>query len=128
MTPPIGKTKYEMLSYQLTITAGVLILFSAIMLSQWHMALSSNLTWMMGPVKLLSPNLGALTLALIICGSVVTGAGIFMMKFKVTKMLGVIVIVFSAVSLTEMGGFFVGGIIGIIGGLVAFRVETHKIS
>ncbi len=128
MIPLTNKTKYEVLSYQLAIAAGVLILFSTITLSQWHLALSSNLTWMMGPVELSSPNLEALTLALIICGSVITVAGIFMMKFKVTKMLGVIVIIFSAVSLTEMGGFFVGGIIGIIGGLVAFRAETRKIS
>lgn len=128
MAPLTSKTKYEVWSCLLSITAGILILLSAIMISQWHLALSSNLTWMMGPTKLISPNLESITLALIICGSVVTIAGIFMMKFKVTKMLGIIVIVFSAVTLTEMGGFFVGGIIGIIGGVIAFRAETHKVS
>ncbi|KAF6246252.1 hypothetical protein C6990_10245 [Nitrosopumilus sp. b3] len=122
------KTKYEVWSYQLSIIAGVLILLSGIVISQWHLALSSNLTWMLGPTKLLTPNLETIILALSICGTFVTVAGILMRKFKVTKMLGVIVIVFSAVSIIEMGGFFVGGVIGIIGGIIAFKAETPKVS
>lgn len=123
-----NKTKYEVLSYQLSIIAGILILLSGIVISQWHLALSSNLTWMIGPTKLLSPDIETITLALIICGIFVTSAGILMIKFKVTKMLGFIVVVFSAISLTEMGGFFIGGIIGMIGGIIAFKADTSKIS
>lgn len=126
--PLTKKTKYEVWSYQLSIIAGVLILLSGIVISQWYLALSSNLTWMLGPTKLLSPNLETSIIALSICGTFVTVAGILMRKFKVTKMLGVFVIVFSAVSIIEMRRFFVGGVIGIIGGIIAFKVDTSKIS
>ena len=80
-----NKTKYEVWNYRLSITAGILILLSGIFISQWHLVLSSNLTWMIGPTKLLLPNIETITLALIICGSFVTIAGILMIKIKVKK-------------------------------------------
>ena len=119
-------TKYRIWSYQLSITAGILILFSGIALSQWHLALSWDFTWMSGPPKILSSNIDYLTILLILCGGFVIASGIIMMKWRVTKMLGIVVILFSALSLTEMGGFFFGGVIGIIGGILAFKADTSK--
>jgi hypothetical protein len=119
-------TKYRVWSYQLSIASGVLILFSAFSLSQWHLALTSNLTWMTGPIRLLSPNIDVLTTGLIICGIFVIIAGIAIMKWKVTKVLGIGIVIFSILSLTEMGGFFVGSILGIIGGILAFKADTGK--
>jgi len=121
-----NNAKYRIWSYQISIAAGALILYSAFTLSEWHLALASNLTWMTGPIRLLSPNLDVLTTGLIICGIFVTISGIVIMKWKVTKMLGIAIIIFSAISLTEMGGFFVGGIMGIIGGILAFKADTGK--
>lgn len=118
--------KYRTWSSQLSIAAGVLILLSAISISQWHMGLSSDLNWMTGPTKLLSPELDVITTALIVCGVSILAAGIVMMKWKVTKMLGILVIIFSILSLTEMGGFFFGGVIGVIGGIFAFKADTGK--
>lgn len=118
-----NKAKYRIWSYQLTIASGVLILFSALAINQWHLALSSNLTWMTGPVRLLSSNADVMTTGLIICGISITAAGIVIMKWKASKSLGILVIIFSILSLTEMGGFFVGGIIGIIGGILAFKAD-----
>lgn len=119
-------TKYRKWSYPLSITGGALILFSGIVLSQWHLALSSNLTLMIGPTRLLSPELDLITTALIICGVAVTVSGILVMKWKVTRMLGIIIIVFSAVSLFEMGGFIFGGVMGIIGGFLVLKANTDK--
>ncbi len=121
-----SKAKYRIWSYQLTITAGVLILFSAITLPQWHLALTSNLTWMTGSIRLLSPDLDVITSALIICGIFVTLLGIVIMKWKVTKMFGIVIILFSALSLTEMGGFFFGSVMGIVGGILAFKADAGK--
>lgn len=121
-----NKAKYKIWSYQITIASGILILFSALVINQWHLALSSNLTWMTGPVRLLSDNADVMTVGLVICGASVTAAGIVIMKWKVTKSLGILIIIFSALSLTEMGGFFVGGIMGIIGGILAFKADTGK--
>lgn len=121
-----NKAKYRVWSYQLSIASGILIIFSALSISQWHLALSSNLTWMTGPVRLLSSNVDVMTAGLIICGISITAAGIVIMKWKSTKSLGVLVIIFSVLSLTEMGGFFIGGIIGIIGGVFAFKADLGK--
>lgn len=121
-----NKAKYRVWSYQLTIASGILIIFSALAINQWHLALSSNLTWMTGPVRLLSDNVGVMTTGLIICGISITAAGIVIMKWRVTKSLGVLIIIFSVLSLTEMGGFFVGGIMGIIGGILAFKADLGK--
>jgi hypothetical protein len=118
--------KYRIWSYQLSIAAGILILFSGIALSQWHLALSWDFSWMTGPPKILSSNLDVLTFALILCGVFVTASGILMMKWRPTKMLGITVIIFSALSLTEMGGFFFGGLMGIIGGILAIKTATSK--
>lgn len=117
-------TKYKVLSYQLTIAAGILILFSAIAISQWHLAISSNFTWMMGPSKLISPDLEVMATALVICGISIIALGVVMMKWKVTKGIGIAVILFSILSLTEMGGFFFGSIIGIVGGIFAFKAAS----
>ena len=81
---------------------------------------------MTGPTRLLSPELEVITTALIICGSFVTASGIIIMKWMATRMLGITVILFSALSLTEMGGFFFGSIIGIIGGILAFKASSGK--
>lgn len=121
-----NKAKYRVWSYQITIASGILILFSALTINQWHLALSSNLIWMTGPVRLLSSNAEVMTTGLIICGISITAAGLVIMKWKVTKSLGILVIIFSILSLTEMGGFFVGGIMGIIGGILAFKADTGK--
>lgn len=118
--------KYRTWSYQLSIAAGIMILFSAATLSQWHLSLSSDLTWMAGPVRLLSSDLESLTTALIICGIFVTASGVIMLKWRPTKMLGIFVILFSVLSLTEMGGFFFGSIMGIIGGIFAFKASNGK--
>lgn len=119
-----NKEKYRIWSYQITLASGVLILLSALVTSQWHLALSSNLTWMTGPVRLLSSNADVMTVGLVVCGISITAAGLVIMKWKVSKSLGVLVIIFSIISLTEMGGFFVGGIMGIIGGIFAFKADT----
>lgn len=120
------KNKYGQWACQLSIAAGILILFSGIALSQWHFALSSNFTWMSGPPRILSSDLDTLTIALILCGTFVTASGIIMMKWRITKMLGITVILFSVLSLTEMGGFFIGGVIGIIGGILSFKADSSK--
>ncbi len=124
----INTTKYRIWSYQLSIAAGILILFSGIALAQWHLALSWDFTWMTGPPRMLSSNIDFLTVVLILCGGFVIASGIIMMKWRVTKMLGIVVILFSAFSLTEMGGFFFGGVIGIVGGILAFKADTSKLS
>jgi len=51
------------------------------------------------------------------------------MMYKIPSQIhiwGIVVIAFSIISIFEMGGFLIGGIIGIIGGALAFKDYSNK--
>ena len=65
-------------------------------------------------------NTEVLSVAIITCGAIIVGLSVIMYKVPSTsRVLGAFVILFSVLSLLEMGGFLIGGILGIIGGVLA---------
>jgi hypothetical protein len=58
------------------------------------------------------------------CGIVVLMSALVLLRHPPERALwGVVIVVFSAVSFVGMGGFFVGAIFGIVGGVVALRYK-----
>jgi len=74
--------------------------------------------WMMGQQFASGLVLGSIVS--IVFGAIVMGGAILMFKKPLqTSQWGVIVLVASALSFIGMGGFMIGGILGIIGGVIA---------
>jgi len=109
----------------LSFVAGVIILISGFIFYMWHFSFFPTMSPMMGPPLNVIP--GVLSIAIITCGIIIIAASVMMHKTPSQNHIwGVFVIVFSAISILEMGGFLIGGIIGIIGGILAFKADTSK--
>lgn len=112
------------ISFGLSLAAGIIILFSGIIFSVWHEAFFSSMGSMMGTADMTAR---AFSVALITCGVIIIGASIMMYKIpSQIHIWGIVVIAFSIISIFEMGGFLIGGIIGIIGGALAFKDYSNK--
>jgi len=122
----VTKAKSDVsVSLGLSLAAGILILISGIIFSVWHFAFFPSMSSMMGSP--LDVNVGVLSIGIITCGAIIIGASIMMYKIPSKNHIwGVFVITFSIISIFEMGGFLIGGIIGIIGGALAFKDYTGK--
>lgn len=111
-------------SFGLSLAAGIIILFSGIIFSVWHETFFSSMGSMMGTADMTAR---AFSVALITCGVIIIGASILMYKIpSQIHIWGIFVIAFSIISIFEMGGFLIGGIIGIIGGALAFKDHSNK--
>jgi len=102
----------------LSLAAGIIIVIGAIVASFWHMAFLPQMSWMMGP-QFASGIVVSSILGIVFGGIVIAGAILMYKKPIQTRQWGVIVLVFSALSFVGMGGFLIGGIIGIIAGIIA---------
>jgi len=102
----------------LSLVAGVIILISGFVFYMWHFGFFPTMSPMMGPPLNVTP--GILSIAIITCGVIIIAVSVMMYKTpSQIRIWGVFVVVFSVMSILEMGGFLIGGIIGIIGGLMA---------
>jgi len=107
----------------LSLAAGVIILISGFVFYMWHLAFFPTMSPMMGPPLNVTP--GVLSIAIITCGVIIIAVSVMMYKTpSQNRILGVFVIVFSALSILEMGGFMIGGILGIIGGVIALTKKS----
>ena len=103
----------------LSLASGILILVGAIIPWIWHASFFPQMGWMMG-----APNIMPFTASLVVIG-VVSGAfvllGALMMSSRPSESSkwGVIVLVFSVLSFFGMGGFLIGAVLGIVGGILA---------
>ncbi len=103
----------------LSLAAGVIILLGGITSWVWHAAFFSHMGWMMGapwftPMLLGTSIIGTVSGAIVILSAVMMGQ-----RPDESQKWGVIVLVFSLFSLFGMGGFFIGAVLGIIGGILA---------
>ena len=102
-----------------SLASGILILVGAIIPWIWHVSFFPQMGWMMG-----APNIMPFTASLVVIG-VVSGAfvllGALMMSSRPSESSkwGVIVLVFSVLSFFGMGGFLIGAVLGIVGGILA---------
>jgi len=109
----------------LSLAAGVIILISGFVFYMWHFGFFPTMSPMMGPPLNVIPEV--LSIAIITCGVIIIAVSVMMYKTpSQNRIWGVFVIVFSAMSILEMGGFLIGGILGIIGGIMAIANKQSK--
>lgn len=103
----------------LSLAGGVIIVLAAIGSWFWHMLFFPDMGWMMGPqwftvVWAGRPLVGVISGALVILGAV-------MMNKNPSENYkwGALVLIFSLISLIGMGGFAIGAVLGMAGGILA---------
>jgi len=102
----------------LSLAAGIIIVIGSLVSSFWHMTFFPQMGWMMG--QQFAGGIVFGSIVNIVFGAIVMGGAILMFKKPLqTSQWGVIVLVASALSFIGMGGFMIGGILGIIGGVIA---------
>lgn len=115
----IATTREFGIASGLSLASGILILVGAIISWMWHTSFFPQMGWMMG-----APNIMSFTASLVVIG-VVSGAIILLSALMMnsrpseSSKWGVIVLVFSVLSLFGMGGFLIGAVLGIVGGILA---------
>jgi len=110
--------------FGLSLAAGIIILISGIIFPVWHLAFFPSMSSMLGASFVVI--MGGLSVSILTCGAIIIGASIMMFKIPPKiRIWGIFVIVFSVLSIFEMGGFLIGGIIGIIGGIMAIAHKTR---
>lgn len=112
---------YKRLAYrfvsELSLIAGSIILAVAI-LSLRHVAFFPDMRWMMG--SQLSGHVFAASLVGIVSGLMLIIGGIMIFKQPIhIRKWGILVWFFSSLSFFGIGGFLVGGILGILAGFLA---------
>ncbi len=113
-------------AFVLSLVGGIIILLSGIMILLigtifMSRMMSGYYPWMMGgfPGILGSIAVG-IGIAGIICGAIILFGAFMLNANPASHMIwGVVILVFSVISLFEGGGFFVGAVLGIIGGILA---------
>ncbi len=109
-------------AFNLSVTAGILILINAVLLG----AAATWFPWVIptlpGPTGNANVPFDSLTAIGSLCGSLVL-IGSIMTRIRTLsrRVRGMIIIVFSVPSVIMGGGFIVGFILGIIGGVSAFK-------
>ncbi|MEM3065098.1 MAG: DUF6114 domain-containing protein [Candidatus Nitrosotenuis sp.] len=117
----MAKTKKSNLLYVgLSLIAGIIIVASGFVLSVWHFAVFPHFDLMMGPSTLTGQSSMITSSAIIITGAIIIAMAVVMYKQpNQSSIWGLVTLFFSALSILEMGGFIIGGIIGIVGSSLA---------
>ena len=120
----VSKEKVEISSAAgLSLAAGIIIVIGGLVSSFWHMTFFPQMGWMMGQQFASGIVFGSIVST--VFGVIVIGGAILMFKKPLqTRQWGVIVLVASVLSFTGMGGFMIGGILGIIGGIIALTKKS----
>lgn len=112
----------------LSLISGIIILASGFVLSVWHFAIFPHFDLMMGPSTFSGQAGTIVSSAIIVTGAIITAATIVLYKQPNQSYIwGLVILFFSTLSILEMGGFIVGGIIGIVGGSLAIS-DRRKIA
>ncbi|MGB6784378.1 MAG: DUF6114 domain-containing protein [Nitrosotalea sp.] len=114
---PISKSLEYRFAAELSLISGIIILGASILYLQ-HVTFFPDMRWMMGPQLLC--HVFITNVVGIVSGTMVIIAGIMIYVQPVhIRKWGVMAWVFASISFFGIGGFFIGGILGIIGGLLA---------
>lgn len=118
------------IAFVLSLIGGILILLNGIMSLMMLTYYGSGFGWMwgmMGGYMGMMGSLGfpfgsflGLLLVGLVCGVIVT-IGAFMLNSRPAehKSWGLVILVFSIISFFGMGGFYIGAILGVVGGALA---------
>jgi len=129
------------LSFMLSIIGGILILVGGIVSSIWF--IYGGTTWgdfgdmwsgfmggyhgMMGSFGMPLSYMGGFSLVGIVSGVITLfSAWMLNMRPQERNMWAIIIMVFAAVSFLNMGGFWIGGILALIGGAFAFGSSNRQ--
>lgn len=111
-------------SYLFSLIGGILILLGSLTVFGCGMGgcgigyMGSMMSYMMGGFGLLG-FLNYMSLIGVITGLVVIYGAFMVRNAKERKTWGALILIFSLISLLSMGGFLIGAILGIIGGIFA---------
>ncbi len=101
----------------LSLAAGIIIVIGSSVSSFWHTTFFPQMGWMMG--QQFASGIIVSSLVGIVFGAVVIIGAVLMYKKPLqTRQWGVIVLAASALSFIGMGGFMIGGILGVIAGVI----------
>jgi len=112
------KSKFDVAPV-LSLTSGVLILVGAITSWIWHVSFYPSMGWMMG-----APSIMPIFTNMVVIGAV-SGAIVLLSALMMSSRpsesykWGVLVLIFSILSFFGMGGFLIGAVLGIVGGILA---------
>ena len=104
----------------LSLAAGIIIVIGSSVSSFWHSAFFPQMGWMMGQ-QFASGIIVSSLVGIVFGVLVIIGAVLMYKKPLQTRQWGVIVLAASALSFIGMGGFMIGGILGVIAGVIALR-------
>jgi hypothetical protein len=125
------KSSNVSLAVILSMIAGAFIVFGGLMLfamlswygstltmgGQWHMYMLTYPRWLTAALATMSILMGALVLS----------AAYKMYKEPRTKLWGFLIVLGSLVSLFTIGGFGLGGILGLVGGIMGLTRRTQEV-
>lgn len=103
----------------LSLAGGIIIVLGGISAWIWHTAFYSQMSWMMGGPWFTAMIAGTSIIGIVSGALVILGALLMSFRPHESQKWGVLILVFSLLSFFGMGGFFVGAILGIIGGSLA---------
>lgn len=103
----------------LSLAGGVIILLGGILSWVWHTTFTPQMGWMMGGPWLTTMVVSASVIGIISGAMVILGAVLMAQKTHESHKWGAFVLIFSLVSFFSMGGFLIGAVLGIIGGILA---------
>ncbi|RLF11069.1 MAG: hypothetical protein DRJ98_04540 [Thermoprotei archaeon] len=115
-------------AFMLSLISGIIILIYSTLRLYWSLLVMpiSHEHWMMGPwMNGLQSMMSTFSIIGIIAGALVFAGAIMM--YKVPQQLstwGIIVLVFSLLSLIAGGGLIIGSVLGFVGGLLAITTKT----
>ena len=113
----ISKSLEYRFAAELSLVSGSIILGAAILYLR-HITFLPDMMWMMGPQ--LTGHAFIANIVGIVSGLMVIIAGIMIYVRPIhIRKWGVVAWVFASISFFGIGGFFIGGILGIIGGFLA---------
>ena len=143
----IKEVKYGMskdnwpVAFLLSLVGGIIILVAGVVSSVWFLYGSS--VWgdfgdmwfgymggyhsMMGSVGFPLGYMAGLSLIGLVSGVIVVVSALMLNSRHQERFAwSVLIMVFSAVSFLNMGGFFIGGLLGLVGGAIAYGSRTTK--
>ena len=107
----------------LSLIGGILMIISGALII-FHMNMFAGMMGNMIMGQWLTTSSISMGLTGIVCGAAVTVSAIMMSRMpSAIRIWGVIILIFSTLSFLEFGGFIIGAVLGIIGGIMALTTK-----
>lgn len=125
-------------AFYLSLAGGALILLGGVVMAFWAMIYNSMphimmmpywcpMCWMIGGFGFFFPFIAEMSLVSVASGILVLVGAVMLQSHPMEHTSwGIVILIFSIVSLAGMGGFVVGALLGITGGAFALSWHPHK--